>query len=356
MADIVYYISGHGYGHAARQSPIIRRLADAGLTVEVRTPAPDKFFRAAGVTRHHQRYDIGLVQPDALRIDPAATFRWYSDFLRDQPALVAREAAHISASGVRLIVADMPPIAFEIAAASGVPSVAVTHFTWDWVYRPYLAQHPQHAPIVEAITASYLKATLALRLPFAHAFDMFPQVEDVPLLANPVRRSREQVRAEMDVPPDDRLALLSMGGMAWTGDMLPLAQREGWTFLVTADAWPQIPDQTRFRQVPEGYEGYHDLIAAADVVVGKAGGSTVSECIAHRTAMIYTIRPDYTENQLLDAALRHFANSHFVKPAEFEAGAWVDVLDWIVQRDFTWPQIRTDGVAVVADRLMDFLA
>ena len=33
--------------------------------------------------------------------------------------------------------ADIPFLAGDIAAAAGIPIIAITNFTWDWIYEPY---------------------------------------------------------------------------------------------------------------------------------------------------------------------------------------------------------------------------
>lgn len=349
---IVYYISGHGFGHAARQSPIIRRLAQRGARLTVRTPVMAKFFQAPNVAIHQERYDIGIVQPDSLHVDIPATFAWYAAFMAQRESVIRREVDFISASKACLIVSDMPPIAFPIARLAGIPAIAITHFTWDWVYAYYLPQYPQAQVIIDAIRDDYQKATLALQLPFAHDFSVFPRVERLPLVVNDITRDRQTVRNAFRVPHEHRLALLSMGGMAWgKADLSSLSAMDNWTFLVVPEVWDQVSHLANTRCVPTDYLNYHDLIAAADVVVAKAGWSTVAECIAHRTPILYTVRDDYRENELLLDALCNFANGRLVKKHEFEKGAWVAYLDDLASNHRPWPPVAADGAELAATKI-----
>lgn len=354
--SIAFYISGHGFGHAARQGAIIRELAAQKIKVFVRTPTPQKFFNFAGVDYVSNRYDIGLIQPDSLTVDVPATFAWYKNFLKEQPELIAQEVAFIRENKVRLIVSDMPPIAFEIAQTAGILSVACTHFTWDWVYAQYMADFPQFQPIVDSLRESYGKATLALQMPFAHEFDMFSQVEAIPLVTNPLTQSREEIRATFHVPDDYRICLLSMGGMNWgDSDISVLRDMQGWTFLVMPDVWDSVCDLSNFHKIATDYPNYQNLIAAADVLVGKAGWSTVAEVIAHRTPMLYTLRDGYSENVLLEAGLREFGNSLYIEKSAFVSGAWTQALNEIVEREHKWKDIGTNGAQVAAQRLLTML-
>ena len=354
--SITFYISGHGFGHAARQQAIIKLLSDAGINVHVKTPTPRKFFDFPQVTYHHQRYDIGLIQPDSLTVDVRATFDWYRDFLTRQPDLIARELSFIRTHDVRLIVGDMPPIAFEIGSEAGIPSVACTHFTWDWVYGQYLPEYSQYADVIESLRASYNKATLALQMPFAHEFDMFQQVEEIPLVINMPTQTRQQIHKTFNIPEDHKVCLLSMGGMSWgDGDVSALKEVMGWTFLVMPDTWDRVKDVSHTRLIPTDFPDYHNLIAASDVLVGKAGWSTVAEVIAHRTPMLYTLREGYSENILLDNALKHHARCRYVEKSAFQSGAWIAYLDDLVSQDFTWTDIPTNGAEIAAQQLMELM-
>ena len=349
-----FYISGHGFGHAARQQAIIRELSNAGAHVHVKTPTPQKFFDFPNVTYHNARYDIGLIQPDSLTVDVEATFAWYRDFLQHQPALIEHEVTFIREHNIDVIVSDMPPIAFEIADAADVPSVACTHFTWDWVYGQYLPEYDHHADIVQTLRATYNKATLALQMPFAHEFDMFNTIEPIPLVINMPTKSVTDVRAEFAVPDDHKVCLLSMGGMTWgDSDVSALRNITGWTFWVMPDMWQHVSDLPYCRMIPTDTPDYQNLIAAADVLVGKAGWSTVAEVIAHRTPVLYTLRDGYSENSLLERALQEHANCRYVEKSAFQTGAWVAYLDELVQANFTWASIDINGAGVAAKRLLE---
>ncbi|MDH7570436.1 MAG: hypothetical protein QHJ73_12720, partial [Armatimonadota bacterium] len=41
---VLFYVGGHGFGHAARSAEVVRLLTARGRTVWVRTTAPARFF------------------------------------------------------------------------------------------------------------------------------------------------------------------------------------------------------------------------------------------------------------------------------------------------------------------------
>ncbi len=352
---IAFYISTHGFGHAAREQAVIQELAQRGVQVYVRTATPAKFYAAAH-HYHQERYDIGVIMPSVMQVDAAATFAWYSDFLQRQPEIIEREAAFIREQAIQLVAVDMPSIGCEIAARANVPSVVLTHFTWDWVYEHYLPDFPHYQFIVDSIKASYGKTTLALEMPFAHELDMFPHVEKIPLVINPITKTRAEICADFAIPADHKIALPGMGGQGWgSGDISALRDFKNWIFLLTPDAYEQVKAIPHCRCVPMDYPGYHNLIAAADVVIGKAGWSTIAEAIGHRTPMIYTLNDNWRENSILDAALRTYGSSLYIPKADFEQGAWLMALDAFANRTHVWRDIATNGAVIAAEKLINML-
>lgn len=355
--NIAFYISAHGYGHAAREQAVIRELTARGARVYVRSAAPAKFF-AQAVQHHPMSYDVGMRQDGPMAYDLHATRAALRALADTAPILIEHETAFLRHHQIDLVAADMPPLACEIAAAAGVPCVVLTHFTWDWVYEHYTGQDAAFAPIVDTIRASYAKATLALQMqiPIPHPFTMFPQVEAIPGVANAVTRSRDAVRAAFNVPAGDKLALLSMGGHEWgTTDVRALQNLSGWCFLVTPGAYAQVAGDARFRLIPQDAPHFHDLIAAADVLIGKAGGSTVAEIIAHQTPMIYTVNENWRENSLLRQTLDTYAHSLYLPKSDFERGDWAAALESFAGQPFAWPEVGMDGADVAAARLLELI-
>lgn len=359
IANIAYYISSHGYGHAARQGAIIKVLAQQGIKCHVRAIAPQKFFKQAA-SYHQHRYDYGMIQSDALHYDIPATLDGVLNFMAQQEAIIADELAFIKAQNIRLIVSDMPALACEIADRASVPSVVITHFTWDWVYEHYVTDYPRFAAIVDSIRQQYQKTTLALQMqiPKPHPFDMFPTVEPIALVYNQATQSRQQIRQHFNIPDEMPIILLSMGGHDWGDSNLEaLKAIDDMVFLVMPSAWSQVQDNPeQFREVPMNFDDYHNLIAAADVLVGKAGGSTVAEIIGHRTPMIYTIQSEqWREGQLMAATLEDYASAQFIPMEDFIAGAWVEKLPDFLNNNHKWAAIDRNGTQQATQHILAFL-
>ena len=135
-AAIVFYISGHGFGHASRCIEVINAiLAKRPETrVGVRTSAPRWLFDLTvkgKVTYSTLECDSGIVQVDALTLDEADTIRRAQSFHSDLVTRAASETRALRELGAGLIVGDIPPLAFAVGASAGISSIGLGNFTWE---------------------------------------------------------------------------------------------------------------------------------------------------------------------------------------------------------------------------------
>ena len=204
---IVAYVSGHGFGHATRVGEVLRaahaRAPESGIAVV--TAAPEMLFREAlPATFAYRRLecDVGLAQRGALVIDEEETLARWRAFEAERPQRVESEAAWLQKVGASVVLADVPPLAFEAAAEAGVPAVGLANFSWDWIYRHLARRVPAFAKPARVAAAAYGKAHLLLELPFAGDLVAFPRREAIPMVARHQRRPREETRALLGLGPE----------------------------------------------------------------------------------------------------------------------------------------------------------
>jgi hypothetical protein len=92
---------------------------------------------------------------------------------RNIPHLIEDETDFVRAHQVRLILGDIPPVSFEIAARGSIASTSIANFIWSGIYRTYIKTHPAFIPLIEEMKTFYRKATLALRFPILAAWMSF---------------------------------------------------------------------------------------------------------------------------------------------------------------------------------------
>jgi L-arabinokinase len=332
----------------------------------VRTSAPAWLFERTArrtVTILAGETDPGVVQLDALRLDERATVEQAAAFYAALPARAAREADVLRRHEARLVVTDVPPLACAAARRAGVPSVVCSNFTWDWIYQAYAA-HGRDAlrRVVAVIQDAYASADAGWRLPMHGGFESVGNIRDLPLVARRPRpdRTRESIRAALDLPAAGRIALASFGGVGVRS--LPLDRLDctpEWTVVVTApDGVPaRVPGVHPLSEDRIYGRGllYEDLVRASDVVISKPGYGIVSDCVASDTALLYTSRGNFPEYEVLVGEMPRLLRCRFLKPGDFSAGRWKEGLEEVVSA--AAPPVRPDvgGADVAARMIADYL-
>ena len=357
---IVFFISGHGFGHASREVEIINALGrlapDARLIVRSavspsllrRTIRPPFELRPGAC-------DTGIVQSTSVSHDDGATTREALAFYSGFDDHISGETAALSRDRVDVIVADIPPIAFEVAARLDVPSIAIANFTWDWIYETHPGLGDAEPWLVPLMRQSYAKATLALELPFAAGFEVFHAVQRLPLVARQPARTREETRRYFDVPPDRPAALLSFGGYGMPSLDIESIDCRDWTLIATdrvlpahrRAAFPHLVHVDEGRFLDGGFR-YEDLVAAADVVVTKPGFGIISECIACRTPMLYTSRGVFREYDVLVREMPRYLRCRFIDQQDLFAGRWRGALESLLDQPPPPETMAINGAEVAA--------
>jgi L-arabinokinase len=372
-AAIVFYVSGHGFGHASRTIEVINAvLAKRPETrIGVRTSAPRWLFDLSvkgKVAFSTLECDTGAVQIDALTLDEADTIRRAAAFHSDLVTRAASETRVLRELGAGLIVGDIPPLAFAVGAAAGIPSIALGNFTWDWIYADY--PRVRLAPsLLPTIRGAYAKASMALRLPMSAGFDSFSNIRDIPFIARRATRTREEVCKLLKLPADRPLVLLSFGTYGVPGldtDSLTKLKKH-----VVVGVESQPVSRTRKDAPPAERRGsfisvneeamydagvrYEDLVGAASAVVTKPGYGIIAESIANDTAVLYTSRGHFPEYDVLVEEMPKYLRTAFISQDDLFGGKWDSHLDKLLAQPKPKKKTETNGAEVAADVLLTAL-
>jgi UDP:flavonoid glycosyltransferase YjiC (YdhE family) len=354
MSSIVYYITGHGFGHAVRSNQVIRSLRKArpDLRIHVRTSAPSWLFHDS-VIYHPQSIDVGIRQLDSLSMGIAETLEACQALHRSFPRLIDQEVEFIKSEQIRLVIGDIPPLCFEIAARASVPSVAITNFSWNIIYRAYLREYPDFLPVVEEIESFYIKAGLALTLPYPCDLNVFPRREPIPWVARFSSLSKNQARAKFKLPASATIILLSFGGLGL--ERLPwekLRRLREYFFVATGKA---DISEDNLLVLPDEQPHYEDLVRAVDVIVTKPGYGIVADAIAHRLPMLYTDRGEFPEYPRLVEALGDCSTAEYIPQNELLLGNIAPYLQALLQKPPNWPTVPLNGAEVAAEKIIRLL-
>ena len=348
-------ITPHGFGHAARAAAVLEATAKR-IPAEcvVVTTVPEWFFSdslSCPFLYHSMTTDIGLVQKNSLQEDMRATLTALDAFYPLAQQRIGRAMELFS--GCDLIVCDIAPLGLVAAERLGIPSLLLENFTWDWIYSGYLEDCPALQPHIEYLQKIYGRATRHLQAepvcrPVAGLQTIVP-------ISRAVKQSREEVRSRLAVKAEEKLVLLTMGGVE--GDeyaLAPLSEAKGYVFVLGGQG-DQFKFSGNLRSVPKQSDFYHpDLVAASDLVVGKAGYSTLAEVYAAGVPFAYISRASFRESAVLADFIRRGKGGTELAENELHDGSWVQRLDELTARQPA-PENHENGADVVARIIVDML-
>ena len=351
---ILFYISGHGYGHATRMAALIEavlRVAPAS-TVEVRSSVPPLFFRDVKVSAPSEDIDPGMSQSSGLDVDMSATLLAHEAFVLSFDRLVACEAEYIRRSGAKLLVGDIPPLAFAAAHAAGIPSVAVGNFSWDWIFSEYSRVEERWRPIADRYAGACTLARDFFRLPFATPCPAFANPQDSPLL---VRRSQfDSIGAKRSLALSKEaerrpLIFLTFGGFGSVA--LNFSRGEDLSDFHFIGFGPK-PLGLKADWTPLPSSAPHaDVVAACDVVIGKPGYGTFSESVAHGKPVLYLPRNDFPEVPYLLEGIGRMGRASQISREKFFLGNLKSDLEALLAMSVP-PAVVGDGGRFIAERIL----
>ncbi len=361
VMNVAFFISPHGFGHAARACAIMNAIARtySGAHFEIFTRVPEWFFRQSfdrgvGFHYHELQTDVGFVQASSMVEDYGATLDALGLLYPLSCDLVSEVVSSLRERSVGLVVCDISVLGLEAARRAGIPSVLVENFTWDWIYSGYVDVEPRFARYAEYLAPLYHGATLRVQ-----AEPVCRRVEGAPLVKPIARRRRSHegvVREALGIDLDAPMILCSMGGIPGSFSFVPrLASRPDVVFVVAGcEPFADMPQNVR--AIPHRSAFYHpDMVATADAVVGKVGYSTVAEAYYGRTQFLYVPRPLFAESAVMERFVTAEICGRPIAAERYEDGSWVDDLSRILELPDQSPPNRGDGTDDLIELIRDLL-
>ena len=332
-SKIVFYISGHGFGHATRMLALISEIENLHRNCQlfIRSNCPEWIFRDGIKSNFHYcpvHIDTGTYQHDFIHLDKKQSFIEYEKLIGRRKRFMSQEIRFIKQNNIDLIVGDIPPAAFYIAYNTGIKSVAVANFSWDWIFEPYLADYPEYRHIIDDMKKAYGYADLLIRLPFAGDFEAFRKIIDVPLLVRQPVMDQDEIKQKLGISTEQRpVVLCSFGGFSIKNFHFPsiVSNIKDYFFIGFG---PQYERALNYIVLPYQSDIDHpSLVAMSDMVISKLGYGTVAECVATATPIMYIERSDFKEYPLLVAGIEKYLDSYLIPKPDFFAGDWLVHLD-----------------------------
>lgn len=330
MKRLAYFISPHGYGHAARAAAVMQAVSEmvAEVHFDIFTTVPSWFFQDSlsdSFTYHNLLTDIGLIQKTAFQADLNATLRKLIEFLPFQLPLIEQIAATIAKLNCLLVICDISPLGIAVGKHAGIPTVLVENFTWDWLYQQYVDVAERfNGPI------DYLK-TLFADARYHIQTEPVCSPHPVDLTTAPVSRKvknpPDRIRKQLGLPAS-KMVLITTGGIAQSYGFLDRLKKMRHIKFILPGAGFQMTTRDNLTILPARSNFYHpDLVNASDAVVGKVGYSTLAEVYHAGVPFAYAVRSNFRESEPMVAYIKSKMNGIFLDESDFCLGAWADKLN-----------------------------
>lgn len=353
---IHYAVTSHGLGHLTRTIAVLQSLKtllpDADIHVSTTSNAGWlKQSLSFPVRWRTQSYEPGALQQNCFEVDIPGTLDAYADFLTQREERLAQERQFLETHEITAVISDAPALPIRAAWDLGIPAVGVCNFTWDWIIEPWC--QPEHAQILETLRQDYGSGLCQLRLPFGPEGSSFPASEPAPLLSRQARSSATQVRQALRLS-NEPIALVCPGG--WSADDWPeIGANPGHFQLVTVGDLP-IHSAAAIHKLPHALGSgltFPDLVAAADVVLGKPGYGLASECLTLRTPFVMIDRPEFRETPVLMKDFLRSGHGARMSLDDFFSGNWAEPLDRAASAGSAWVEQHPAPAQHIAQRLIE---
>lgn len=325
--NVAYFITPHGFGHGTRSAAVMEELYAINplIQFEIFTHIPQFVFKQSlsfQFVYHPLLTDIGVVQNGPLAEDIPGTLTRLNDFLPFDNSLVTNLTKYLRNINCKLIICDIAPIGIVVANELGIPSVLVENFTWDWIYEDYVKYDSDFSKHIKYLSKVFLSADYRIQLEPVCLY------VDSDLIVDPISRriskSKEIVRNELGLLHDDKVILITLGGIDGDYKFLEkLSSLENVKFIIPG-ASKKRGENENLILLPKHSAFFHpDLLNASDAVVGKAGYSTVAEVYNTGLPFGFVTRENFKESAVIEKYNSKHIKGFPIKEAEFYSCNWL---------------------------------
>lgn len=353
MPHLVVSISGHGFGHVAQTAPVLNRLhlRMPQLRITVRSEVPPAHLRSridAPFEHLQSQGDIGMVMSSALDVRAEDSRAAYRAFHADWDARVADEARLLRVLGADAVLSNVGYLPLAGAQRAAIPNAAMCSLNWADIYRHYCGNDA----VAAQIHTCYANADVFLRATPGMAMENLPNLVPVAPIAAIGANRRNELERRLRLSKDEKLVLVSLGGIAGRLPIERWPRIDGVRWLVPGGWQARHPDAIALESLPLDFG---DLLASSDALLCKPGYGSFVEAACAGVPVLYVHRPDWPESPALGEWLQQHGVCRELTRTELEKGEIADALKelWIMPR----PAVPVpSGAEQVAGWLADRLA
>ena len=350
---LVVSISAHGFGHVALTAPILNLLGKRfpGLAVTVRSAVPLAHLKSrihVPFTHLQSAGDIGMLMKSALEVDVQRSLAAYREFHSDWDRRVDEEALLLDELKADLVYSNVGYLPLAGAQRAGMPNIALCSLNWADIYRHYCGadEIAQQIHACYAGADAFFRATPGMAMNDPATTGLRNLVPVAPI-ADTGRNRRIEIDRHLQLCGDEKLVLVSMGGVA---TRLPIERwpRTGRLRYLVPTTWnAQHPDAIAIETIPVSFP---ELLSSVDALLCKPGYGSFVEAACSGIPVLYVNRPDWPESPALIEWLMQNGVCCEVIRQDAETGDFNESLQRI------WQRRPAPVAATGAGQAADFLA
>jgi UDP:flavonoid glycosyltransferase YjiC (YdhE family) len=341
---LVVSLSGHGFGHVAQIAPILNLLHERmpQLRITVRSTVPLSHLHSrihAPFTHLPSEGDIGMVMSSALDIRIEESREAYRAFHANWEARVADEARLLHELKADLVFSNVGYLPLAGAQRAGIPNAALCSLNWADIYRHYFGDDN----IAIQIHDCYANADAFLRATPGMSMLGLPNLIPVAPIAVVGKNRRDELNRRLKLSVDEKLVLVSMGGIASRLPVEKWPRIDGVRWLVQSSWQIEHPDAIILETLQMSFS---DLLASSDALICKPGYGSFVEAASCGVPVLYVSRADWPESSALIAWLQQHGLCREVSRDVLEQGMIAEVLKKIWNSPRREPVIPQGGEQV----------
>lgn len=317
------YVSGHGYGHVAQIAPVLNRLREQlpGLRLTVISSVPRTHLqsRIHGDFDHiAEATDFGMKMASALDVLPQESLNTYREFHRDWAGNITEEAERIAMLQPDSVLSNIAYLPLAAARMAGVPCVAMCSLNWMDIFDHYCGGMPGAEQILIQMRDAYTAADKFLRITPGMEMSGIDNRFSIGPIARLGNNRRGQINQRLGLNKEDKLVLVSMGGIETRSPLASWPMLEGVRWLVSAD-WA-VPRADISMLETLGMD-FTDVLHSCDALVCKPGYGSFTEAACNGVPVLYVSRHDWPEESCLVEWLVQHGRCKEIARQAFEAGS-----------------------------------
>lgn len=354
---ILFYISGHGFGHLGQCIPIINQISNAHSNwhVTICSTIPTQHLKSVikGEFQHFQHaFDFGMLMLNALEVDLEKTEAQFNQQMIDWDKDLESASGLLQECNPTLIINNVSYLIPVAAKSLEIPCISFSSLNWLDITSYYF---PENKALIKRLHSSYRDSDYFVDLTPGMSASFCKDWQGHDVKVGPVAQIGQQIQLKALEVSSNRIsldnkniALVSMGGIPFDLDFSNWPSIDNLVYL-TAQTF--ATSRRDIIPLSELSCSYSDALASCDLLITKPGYGNFVEAAALGIPILYVPRPDWPEQPCLVEWIQENTINQAISVSQFESGDFeAEVQNLINQK---YDPIEMNGISELTSLIED---